>query len=338
MDINLIIKMKYLPFLFILSFIILTSCSKQESEISDSELHEQIEDYRKILGEKLNLIGTNITVDENYVILDDILFERTYLDQISSKKAIAVTSTVSHNNVRNIDVFIANGFTQNQQNLIGAAIANWNNIVRSGINLNIVNSNNNADLTIAPDNSNLLPQAMRNLPQQNVGCNGVHGVAWFSNNHKVGRWISINEDLAIRTGNVQFRLTVQHEIGHTLGFAHGNQGEFQNLNIQQGNGQPGSFTAERVSCTLLNQANNLMEGAAACNLNGFSADELLAAEYLYPAPQIINEVEAGIMNDACINGDPDLSIGQGYCSFDGGQWINAHGQCYNWSVSFCCMR
>jgi len=279
-------EVRIVAFLGLLLLLLAYSCTKDQYIDMDTSTTQEYPDqnvtkYENAL-QKLGFSTNNLIVSDNFVIVDnDILFTKKNLKLlIDDSKAIISSTAVSEANIRDIAVFIAPGFTNIQIGLVRDAMQKWENIPDSSINFREVGTNAAADLTIAPDDFANLPGAMRNLNQGATGCGGVHGIAWFANNGDVGRWVSINEDLAIRDGNLQFRLTVQHEIGHAIGFAHGNKGCFHNITFS--NGQPGSHSASVLDCTLGNETNNLMEGGAACDLNEFSADEELAAQIMYP--------------------------------------------------------
>ena len=278
---------------FFLLFVLLTACTEDLTSVAEHHEASELSHYLPVLQER-GIPFSHVHATKDHIIVDhDILFDKSALDlplESDPEKAIVLTNVVSWNNVRDIDYIIRGSFSNFQKDLIRLALQRWENINDCAINFNETTSLKGADLTISSYDDPILPEEIRNR-------DGA-GAAWFPQYGQIGRWVGINLDnRGVEEANVtEFRLLVQHEVGHALGFAHsnGSVGNISNSPL----GQSGNFVRVVPHCTLNQETGNVMVPATSSTdlsiLGEISADERKTAHKMYPGyfswPYITNHI------------------------------------------------
>ncbi len=198
---------------FLLFGLIIFSCQTEEIETELSNENQELI-TEEVLA-KLTNMGFDITnypvrvSKEGYTVEEDILIPREEVERrdISSKQRYLSVMTCS--NARNVR--IQNSLPPGvARRAYASAINSWNAVGNSLIRL--VNVTSNPDIIVRSDNGS--------LPSN------VLGQGEFPSGGRAGGLIIINTSLVLNVS--QWRSTIQHEIGHNIGFSHTNMLDFGN--------------------------------------------------------------------------------------------------------------
>ncbi|MEW7279889.1 M57 family metalloprotease [Aquimarina sp. 2201CG1-2-11] len=205
--------------LLIFSLLICSSCSNESLD-----LNEDLQEVSTI-PEKFSKLLTDLSLDANEVryieSLDaiahgDILYSADTNSDENIEKAHWHNRRVSRANSRNINYTVRGVNSANYIAAIDQAAQAWENM---SPNINFTRVSNNAngiDLTISFLNA---------ADYARVDNSGSGAFATFpTGNGNIGNRISFNESSFRNTFNSWKILLTIHEIGHTLGFRHPNQG------------------------------------------------------------------------------------------------------------------
>ena len=268
--------------LFILMFLV--SC-KDEIELQESEILEEIDNenstFQKIIAAGFKKEDIEI-LDEAYLVEGDILIRKDLDDHQTPhkqerKKQYHTGFLISFQNQNNINVFVDPGIGP-WFNPATAAIANWNNINGSRLQLNIVGEENGADLVIIPDDD-----TNDGLIVMGEARNAL-AVAAFPSGGNVGEQIIVDNELLSCQGNLnfdQYRTIIQHEIGHAIGFRHSFWLGVENASGLDIFGNPFSAVHINGTPTGNDPASIMNVGCPVINRN-FSNFDVLAAISTYP--------------------------------------------------------
>ncbi|WP_298760088.1 M57 family metalloprotease [uncultured Psychroserpens sp.] len=213
---------------------------------------------------------TIIELDDFYLVGGDLMFSKDINDYIQEddflERHAHTNNLVSQANVTSMTVFIDNSIpqlgTDNWRNEIIQAMDDWSTIDDNCVDFTITLNSNTADIIVRSDNNS--------LPNTTIASAG------FPTNNQPHNEILINLDflsnMTVTTG--QKRYNMVHEFGHCIGFRHTNWDA-------RGEGV-GPVGANLIPGTPNQDPNSVMNGGTATfTWNGFSAFDIIAADFLY---------------------------------------------------------
>jgi hypothetical protein len=219
-----------------------------------------------------NAIPETIELEDYYLVEGDILIPKSFAGENGRTEQASTYNLVSYSSQPTIRVHILN----TSSNFLPAAwyteIVNatndWTNITNCRISFSYVTSSNNADIIIQNDGGMLPPNVIAGATPPQGG--------------NAGAIINVNPDFnngSISAGQMRYNLV--HELGHCIGFRH--------TNWSQRGEQADPDGANTVPGTPTSDPNSVMNGGTAnFSWNGFSSNDILAAQTLYPQNNLIS--------------------------------------------------
>ncbi|WP_298545570.1 M57 family metalloprotease [uncultured Aquimarina sp.] len=253
--------MKFLKLTFIIAIAFSFTQCEQENEIVDSSDATIVDNTTLEKIAKLGFDTQNYPVlkdGEYYTVEGDINIPESYLDEIDNQnqsKQRRWVNIVSCNEIRYITVF-NNLPAGSARNSVSLAMRHWNDITKCDIRFAATSNINNAEVIIS------------NGPLSQ----GVVGRGTFPSNGKPGRYIRLDLNQFSSYSYAQWRSTIEHELGHNIGFAHTN-----------GSAQGGGPLPQEILIqgTPVNDPNSLMNGRRGGTVRSLTGDDKRAARLLY---------------------------------------------------------
>ena len=247
--------MKPLKLTFIILISIACTQCNQETEFLDSQFTLVTDEITLSKITKLGFDTQTYPVwqdGEFFTVEEDINIPASYLDALSEgpqSEQRHWVNIVSCNEIRYITVYnnIPSGTARNAVSL---AMRNWNNITKCDLFFASTSNINSAEVIISNGS----------LP------NNVVGQANFPSNGRPGRYIRLDLNQHSNFDYAQWRSTIEHELGHSVGFAHTNGTSTNEIYI------PG---------TLFTDDNSLMNGGRGGTVRKLTGDDKKAARLLY---------------------------------------------------------
>lgn len=263
-----LIKLMQHSSLFI-AIVVLFAISCQKNELIPDVSKSSKQDVEEMVAtlKNVGLDEESLSIRNDYFLYEGdivISFETVRLiqennDSNSSRlKAYryAAPFFVTQENVRDIRIFIKQDARDNGwSSAIISATYRWNEIDDCCVKMKIVASEGLADIVISTFNES----------------SGTIAKAPWPTNGIVGDYVKINTQFNNLTADEKLQ-TIVHELGHTIGFAHAD-GSTNNTSGTEL--IPGTSPIDNV---------NAVMHAFSHTWFGFSADEILAAQTLFPEP------------------------------------------------------
>jgi len=266
-------KIKSLVSLLALFLLIFSSCQKEKivsTNLAERSFSNPV-DTNSVVYKKIKELGFSLDsitdIGDYYLVEGDVLFSKTSESQNKLKQA-RTNYLIPWNKQPNITVRVAASIptsgVDNWRDEIQQAINDWNSINDCRINFTLT-PNTTADITIRSD--------VGSLPYD------VIAAAEFPLYGQPGHQIIINLDFLynMTMSTAQKRYNIVHELGHCIGFRHTN---WQALG--EGSGSEGLYNIPGTPSGYNPDPNSVMNGGTALNSwNGFSAYDIVAAQYLF---------------------------------------------------------
>jgi hypothetical protein len=294
-------NLKLLVFLISISAIL--SCKKENlnqkqvviKEVNQRDSAESNEIVEYIIS--LGFAGDEIIeLEDFYLVEGDILFPKNhdyYKDNLGGgTKQASTNNLVSQENINTMTVFVDPSIPttgiDNWRPGITLALYDMNSVGCSRV-LFIPTTSSAADITITSDNGILGDSTI--------------AAAGFPSSNQPFNFIFINLDFFdnMTVSQAQQRYNIVHELGHCIGLRH--------TNWITNDGPPNPVGANLISGTSNNDPNSVMNGGTALyEWNGFSTDDIIAIETLYPKDWMYSNGGTGSWQALSFAGGIDIAL------------------------------